>query len=363
MSAGLCIATDKKGRTSCVVAVKGTFAVNPDGSTHLADEQEPMVYADVHYGDPEVTSIKYECDFAPFKPATDIIVHGHAYSSTGQPVEEVSVGLAVRSTWKQVRVIGDRHWEGTAVHLHASRPVPFLTMPLLFERAFGGTDYSHANPSHYGAELRNPIGVGFHMNDDDRAIRGSPLPNLEDPRSPITSWRDTPAPMGVGVVGRGWHPRIRYAGTYDDAWKENRFPFLPDDFDDRYFLSAPFDQQVPFLEGGEPIWCRNMSPSHVFGFTVPRIDLPLLFRFRDRDVAGSPKLDTLIIEPEAQRVLIVWRASAPLGQKVQALREVVVGMPPRSAPPGKANKPYFHSLAEFIEWKARNRSLTNDEPA
>ena len=133
-------------------------------------------------------------------------------------------------------------------------------MPLVFERAFGGSDNSHPDPGHQGAELRNPIGVGFHRNDADWTIQGSPLPNLEDPYSPISSWRDTPAPMGLGFIGRGWQPRIRYAGTYGEAWKENRCPFLPADFDERYFLSAPPDQQLASLEGGEPVWCTNIEP-------------------------------------------------------------------------------------------------------
>ena len=110
MPADLCVATDKEGRTSCVVVIKGTFAVNPDGTTRLAEEQEALVYADVHYGDPATTSVQYECDFAPVKPAIDVIVHGHAHSSTGQPVKELYVGLQVKSLRKQIRVIGDRQW-------------------------------------------------------------------------------------------------------------------------------------------------------------------------------------------------------------------------------------------------------------
>src|SRR5262249_42537571 len=47
MEAGLTVATDKDGRDHCVVVVKGTFAVGPDGECRLAELQEPLVVADV----------------------------------------------------------------------------------------------------------------------------------------------------------------------------------------------------------------------------------------------------------------------------------------------------------------------------
>ena len=51
--------------------------------------------------------------------------------------------------------------------------------------------------------------------------------------------------MSFGPMGRGWPGRIEYGGTYDQNWIDNIFPFLPPDFDDRYFQMAPPDQQTP----------------------------------------------------------------------------------------------------------------------
>ena len=50
--------------------------------------------------------------------------------------------------------------------------------------------------------------------------------------------------MSFGPVGRGWHPRLGYAGTYDQNWLDNVFPFLPADFRDDYYQAAPADQQI-----------------------------------------------------------------------------------------------------------------------
>ncbi|HKM54791.1 MAG TPA: DUF2169 domain-containing protein, partial [Isosphaeraceae bacterium] len=348
MEAGLTVATDKDGRDHCVVVVKGTFVVGPDGTPSPAETQEPLVTADIHYGDPAATSIQYECEFAMLKPRADVIVNGQAVALGGKPVTEMTVALELGSMRKEIRVVGDRRWEGGILGYAASDPVPFVTMPLVFERAFGGSDQTHPNPKHHGAELRNLVGVGFHKNSDGSAIEGSPLPNLERPRHPVRSWSDTPPPIGYGTIGRGWQPRVKYAGTYNQRWLDERFPFLPEDFDPQYFLAAPADQQVPHLKGGEVVRCLNMTPERTFELHTPRFGFPIFFRFRDRDVKTAPQLDTLIVEPDRKRFLAVWRASTPLGRKLNALREVVIGPRPRPvAIPPTGGRRRFRSLEEL----------------
>jgi hypothetical protein len=130
-----------------------------------------------------------------------------------------------------------------------------------------------------------------------------------------------------------------------------RLPFLPEDFDEQYFLSAPADQQVPFLQGGEQVRCSNMTPEGTFTATVPAFDIPIVFRFRDRDVPVRPKLDTLIVEPDRRRLLAVWRASVVLGRKLDDLREVIVGSQrPTGAPSPPGGKRRFGSLEELAAW-------------
>lgn len=350
MLAGLTVATDKEGRDHCVVVVKGTFTVGAGGKSELAEDQEPFVYADQHYGDPATTSIRYECDFARHKPKADIIVNGKAVSPTGKPVTHLTVTLEAAGLKKEIRVLGDRRWEGGMLGFRPTDPEPFVEMPLLYERAFGGSDHTHEKPKHHGTELRNPVGVGFHKNSDRKAIEGSPLPNLEDPRHPIGKWSDAPPPVGFGAIGRGWQPRLKHAGTYDEAWLKDRFPFLPLDFDDRHFQCAPEDQQVPPLSGGETVSCLNTSPAGLFSFRVPEARPPVLFRFTDRDRSGSPILDTLLIEPDRSRCLLTWRASVPLGRKMNALREVLVGRPSPPRPP-RTFKRTFGSLAALASWR------------
>ena len=351
MEAGLTVATDKEGREFCVVVIKGTFMIGKDGQLKLAKKQEPMVYADAHYGDPSKTCIQYECDFAPFKPCADVIVNGHAISPTGNQVQEMTVWLEIGSRRKAIKVFGHRYWEKGVLGLRPSEPAPFLQMPLIFDKAFGGTDRSHAKPKYQGAEMRNPTGIGFHKNADTEVIRDTALPNLEDPQQLIRKWSDTPPPIGLGVIGRNWHPRIQYAGTYDEHWLNDRFPFLPDDFDEHYFLSSPVDQQVPYLKGGERIRCHYMTPDQLLELTVPTLSIPIVYRFRRKEVEVQPNLDTLIIEPDPRRALLIWRARVPTGPKLHALREVLIGHKPKAR---DLTKPHFHSITDLIKWKKQH---------
>ena len=352
MKAAFAVATDKTGRDHCVVVVKGTFIIGSDGEATLAEEQQPMVHADEHHGDPADTSIKYESDFAPFKPRADILVNGRAMSPTGRPVAELTVGLKVGALRKVVRVSGDRRWGKSLSGQTASEPKPFVEMPLVWERAFGGMDNSHENPKRHGAELRNLVGVGFRRNPDADAAEGLPLPNLELPGQPMRNWNDRVTPVGLGPVGRGWQPRLSFAGTYDEGWLEHRFPFLPEDFDERHFQSAPADQQTDYFQGGEMVHCANMSAEAQLRFVLPKVDLPVRFRFWDREETAEPVLDTLIVEPDQRRFMLTWRTKIQLGRKLNALEEIHVGVPRKIVftrrPSGKRQ---FRSIGDFIAWK------------
>jgi hypothetical protein len=343
--AELFVATDQHGARHCVVVVKGTFVVHADGSTAPADAQEPFVFADQHTGDPGSTSIVYECDFVAVKPRVDVVVNGAVIAPQGRQVTRLSVGLTGPGIAKRIEVVGDRLWIEGPRGVQPSEPAPFVRMPLLYERAFGGSDHSHESPSRQGTERRNPVGVGFHLNGARESILGKPLPNLERPGALVALPSDKPAPIGLGVIGRGWQPRIGFAGTYDDAWLADTFPFLPKDFNERYFQSAPEDQQLDALRGDEMFACINMSEAQRFTVLAPGFEVPVRFHFDDRTESSVARTDTLILEPEAARIIVVGRARVRLGRKLNALREIAVGRPKRTVSPGK---PRYRSLSELF---------------
>src|SRR5262245_30666457 len=97
MLAQLGVAADADARDHCVVVVKGTFQTNARGELRLAHEQQPILGADEHYGSPESTSIRYECEFALHKPFTDVVVVGKAVAPKGQPVSRIPVRLEIEA--------------------------------------------------------------------------------------------------------------------------------------------------------------------------------------------------------------------------------------------------------------------------
>ena len=135
------------------------------------------------------------------------------------------------------------------------------------------------------------------------------LPNFEDPRQPISTWRDKPTPQGFGAVDRWWQPRAAYAGTYDDTWKRTRMPVLPLDFDDRFFQAAPADLvHTPHLTGGEPVIAVNLSKRGTERFRIPRLRVTFAGVSEGRRVAVPGVLDTVICLFDSSRVAVVWRA-------------------------------------------------------
>ena len=353
MEAGICVSTDKKGYDYCVVVVKGTFSSGSDGQLTLADEQESMVYADVHYGDPGSTSIRYECDFAPVKPYAEVIVVGRAVASRGEALTSLTVRLQVQDKSKDILVFGDRAWVNSGADVVASSTVPFSEMPLTFDRAFGGLDDTKGQGK-IAVEQRNLVGVGFNPYRQRTTLNGLPLPNLEDPRKPIKHYRDELVPVGLGVIGRNWVQRAEFAGTYDQYWLDEVCPFLPADFDTRYFMSASQDQWFPYFKGGEVIRCIHMASEPIVSYVIPSFELPIGFQFVDRHESRSARLDTVVVEPHLRRAMLTWRASVPMGKKLTQLACVLIGDQPLEEQDVfvgyRSGKPHFSGLDAALKW-------------
>jgi hypothetical protein len=56
------------------------------------------------------------------------------------------------------------------------------------------------------------------------------------------------------------------------AWRRERAPLWPLDFDPRFCQVAPSDQQVPgFLHGGETCRLLNLTPEGSTTFVLPKL--------------------------------------------------------------------------------------------
>lgn len=243
MEAGYTLGLDVGGRERVVVAVKGTFTIPDDESPpELADEQVPLVMADEFTGEPGFSATLYEADYAPQKPMCDVVVNGSAHAAGGRPAYQVMVGLRVGAIEKFFNVVGDRVWEDRSLGPEPSRHEPFTEKPITYDRAWGGVDRDVDDPDNAKALMANPVGVGYYPLSVGDALVGRPLPNTEALHDPINGAKGKHPPMSLGAIGRHFEPRLEYAGTYDEEWLENVFPFLPEDFDPRYHQCAPADQ-------------------------------------------------------------------------------------------------------------------------
>jgi len=309
---------DPDGVDSLFTVVKGTFTLADRPLP--AEEQIPIVLADEYYGEPGASSVKVPSDVSLTKPATDVLLVGRAHAPGGRPAAVMDVSLAVGPLGKTVRVFGDRFWRSDGVGLYMTEPQPFQTMPLVWERAYGGMD--RAGPE-LRAEVRNPVGRGYRAADGERQLDGLPLPNLEDPTEPITSWKQSPAPACFAPVCAHWQPRQSYAGTYDEDWQRQRAPYLPTDFDPRFFQLAPPGLVAPgHLQGGEPVEVRGATPSGVLKFQLPMVDLRITYVLDGDPIVQPANLDTVIIEPDEDRLILAWRAVLQCDKRALRVSEV-----------------------------------------
>ncbi len=314
-----CWVRDKNGAEVWLVAVKATFSIEADGATSIAEEQEEVNIAAKFRGAPDCSSLLYDTDLPYLKKNTDILIEGHAYAPQGRPVKEIDVAFKVAKIQKILRVIGDRQYVKTLAGITLSAPQTFTKMPITYERAFGGTDLLSDDPKQHDWEARNPIGCGFVTK--KAHLAGKSAPNIEDPGSLISHWKNRPRPMGFGPIAGHWSPRVELAGTYDEQWEETRQPLLAEDFDERYYQCAPEDQQIPgYLKGGELVDLYNLTPNGHLQFHLPRISLSLTTNFDDGTrEQHRAVIHTVTIKPDDAKVVMVWHTHLECHHKVLKL--------------------------------------------
>ncbi len=314
---------DKDGNKIWLVVVKATFDIGPDGRCQLAAENQPVHQVALPYGEFGTSSLKYEADLAGLKATTDVLVQGEAVAPRGRLATSMEVSLRAGPLHKRLRVTGDRVWESGLLGPRMSEPKAFERMPLTYERAYGGWDRSASNPEDHRLEDRNPVGAGFAARVEN--CEGLALPNVEYPAQLISGWKDRPAPAGLNVVDCAWSPRRQLAGTYDDAWRRDRFPLWAEDFNTRYHNCSPADQQASaYFTGGEQIEVTGMSESGSLAFELPRLSLVFRTRFGSERMDHAGQLCSVVIEPNAPRVMMAWQTSLVCNRNADELDETLV---------------------------------------
>lgn len=340
---------------SLSVVVKGTFALRPGAPAAVAAQQLPLA-ADSPEEDDGPTSLRYPADLVHYKPRTDVLCVGDCHVGAA-PVARTTVALRVGGWSKTLNVTGDRTWDV----LGASAPAPFRSMPIGYERAFGGPDFS-ANP--VGRGLSESLSAG---------VRAIWLPNVERPEDSVTRPGSRASPGGFGPLRRSWAPRVGKVGTYGGDWLERRWPWQPDDYDPSYQNAAPEDMQLPFLRGDEALGLLRLHPEHPdLSTQLPGVrvrcflashesspSLPLLRELR-------MELDTVWIDASALALVLVWRGVADVASdEADEVKYLFVSEEPISARPSPMAvvEQSFQALLAARDADEPPLELFPDEPA
>jgi hypothetical protein len=306
------------GRDLVIAVVKATFVRRAGGRLVIADRQAPIRPSDaLHFPDAPQSSIRYPSDICVAKRGTDVVIVGEAVSRS--MVEIVDVSASIRDRGVHLRVHGERLYCRGARGVTVGAAVPFERMPIVYERAYGGTSADFAL-----VDRRNPVGRGVTR--DARSLVGTPAPQIEHPSTPITSDDDRHDPVGFGAIGPHWLPRCGYAGTFDDAWRRSRMPLMPADFDVRYNNAAnPSLQFDEPLVAGERIAILGMHSAGLWHVDLPTVPVRISARLHDgRRIDVRPHVDTVLLEPSKDEVQLTLRHAFAIGRGNSLLREIRV---------------------------------------
>lgn len=319
--------------------------------------------------------VLYDADIYTDKALTDVVVLGHAYPRTSNGRGHASI--RVGPVYKRLEVFGDRKVTlASDGRLVFSEPEPFERMPVTKDRAYGGrdvvTEAAWGNPytllekelgwdpaAHSPfAYPRNRAGRGYLVTPTAEACEAITLPNLEDPANLLTPhklavqhpgrWPTMPLPWFLGWTHLAEFPRIAFAGSMHPCLPDlGPLPevvrgFVPPDFprlgkveevyDPRFWNGAslglalgPFRDQVHIIEFELENLHRRIPKLR---FTLPPGRPRIWTGSWDGTLTETaPKLHHIVIEPDSDRVSVVWAGKNPAPRPYMA--EELLAMPLR----------------------------------
>jgi hypothetical protein len=348
------------GRSYLAVVAKRRYAFRHEGRAEPVAEEAP-IHSMFEHGpavDGEAGPLVHEADIVTgLKPATDVLLRGCAHSHRG-PAPAVSAGLRVGPAAKVVQVWGDRRISlGQGGALTFTAPEPFTSMPLTWERAYGGRDaYVESNqpdepdPGVMSRRLaaglgslaypRNGYGRGFFVDIDRERLAGAAVPNLDDAADPVRpdrmlvpdylDWIDCPVaacfepidvftfpralfflPAAFNAPKRPIHEVATGVLGHVDLARMKRFD---GNVHPRALNCAPAGLAAHRLYGGERVQLWNLHREReMFELDLPG-DRPRLL-LEPPGVAArevDAQLQTVMIEPEIDRVTLTWAGAIPV---------------------------------------------------
>ena len=298
------------GRDGGPSGLMATFFVRAEYRLRHDEAPEPLAdrpvicSGDVPHEEPQ-RGLAYPADFVPYKPAGEWIVTGTAHNAGYGGGDRFGVRVRVGDQSKLIDVVGDRSWVPTLFNWKPGPAEAAGAIPLTYDNAWGGPSYP-----------ANPLGRG-------RA--GEAMPNLETPGGWVESRSSQALPAGFGPLPSAWPQRQKRMGKYNARWVRDHWPWLPPDFDFRYFMAAPEDQWAKgYFRGDEPLVFEQMHPDHAVYqsrlpgmrarcFVTQRSGLGPAERASELVFREVPlNLDTVWVDLDQEKLVLVWRGSLPV---------------------------------------------------
>lgn len=292
------------------VICKSCWKISPGQTLSLAPAP-PILHEDQ-----AIHGIVFEGEVVPVKHGCDFAIVGDAQSPDGRPTTSMIVQAQIGSRRSTMRISGDRAWVPRPHGgFSPSKPQPFMSMPLSYDRAFGGSrrgdfDMDEVHP-------QNPSGKGLVSREKD--VAGSPLPNIEWEDELLTDWRARPRVAGWAPLPRASMIRGMRGIDVDLEAQTTQMEPLAFNFAQPSLL---FDAYPPEA----PVKIRGLSRDDGVMFRLPRFEVLADLTLHHRTFTFSLVPDTVVIFPSIRELWITSRIAfiyqfRPERQRTLTVRE------------------------------------------
>lgn len=297
-----------------ILVAKATFRIGAEGGTELdADDPLPVLDKDQ---ETELGLLPRD-DLPREDDAFEVTLLGRAHAPGGEGAPRATVALQVGEVRRELAVFGERAWQGEGPGARPGEPRPFTSLPLTWDRAFGGSADVEVDRESVVtvSDPRNPAGRGFEAASRARELgkflaapEGYPrllaprsLPNLEDPGALVREWEDAPRPCC-------WAPV-----PMETAFHVERGTVPPSEPGGPLTLTAGIhhrahpDWVIARPPAGAQVLLEGATPEGVLGFGLPR--LRVVVDYVLGAASGSDELmpHMLLLLPEERRFVLVYR--------------------------------------------------------
>jgi hypothetical protein len=233
-----------------------------------------------------------------YRGGIDLFLFGDAVAPQNKPVPRMDVKFRVGPTFQHtLSITGDRTWQKQKGKWVASAPKPFARMPLVKERAFGGTDVWDELPIPYPA---NPEGKGFRMFEEN--VEGTPLPNIEHPARLLTEWNQVPEYTGCWSLPPASPMKVAHFIEFDMANGQMKR------IDPRFYNACFSDMIVPELPmPGTKVVVEGVQANGPLAFELPANPLLGKVWMNEHCHTQEPWIDQIGIEVERSQVFVTYR--------------------------------------------------------